>query len=215
MTTIRGLNVRVEVATAFGTAKPVTGITKASPAVVTSTAHALANNTVGFFTIPDGMVQIHQQAGRVKNQTANTFEVQSLNTAGYSDFVDSSCLFTPATTWGVLSESIGYSYGGGSINKLDDTCLIHTVAQEINGLLPADTVQIDTRAQTFDSVVMQKIVDAFAAQQSMLFRITLHDGAVRVFYGEPSRPGESVQVGQTGSGQLSIAVKGQVLRGAA
>ena len=93
MTTAVGRNVKLELATAFNTAKTVTAVTLASPGVATSAAHGMSNGTVGFWTVTAGMVQLDGQATRVYNQAANAFDLQGLNTAGYSAFTAGT--FTP------------------------------------------------------------------------------------------------------------------------
>lgn len=213
MTTAIGRGVRLEVALTFAAAKTVTAVTLASPGVATSAAHALANGTVGHWAVTGGMPQLDGQATRVYNQAANTFDLQGLNTAGYSAFTAGT--FTPVATWGTLSEAIGYNIGGGQADTLDDTRLMDVVKQELNGLLPADTVQCDLLSQTFNSSVMQAIEDASIAQTYQVFRVTLQDGSTRVFRGTPSRPGESLQRGQLATGSFQIKVKGFALRGAA
>lgn len=213
MTTVIGRGQRLEIATAFGSAKTVTAVTKASPGVATSTSHGMANGTVGRWAVSAGMVQLDGQASRVYNQSTNAFDLQGLNTAGYSDFTAGT--FTPATTWGTLAEMIGYQIGGGSPDKLDDTKSGDVITQEIIGTLPADTVQIDLLSQTVNSTVMQLIEDASIQQTYLLWRLTLQDGAVRVWNGIPSRPGESSQRKQLATGQFEISCKGFALRGAA
>lgn len=213
MTTAVGRNVKLEIATAFGTAKTVTAVTLASPGVATSSAHAMANGTVGFWTVSAGMVQLDGQATRVYNQATNTFDLQGLNTAAYSAFTAGT--FTPATTWTTVAEAIGYTIGGGAPDQLDDTKLLDVTRQTVFGLLPADTVQIDLLSQTFNNAAMQLVEDASIASTYQVYRLTLNDGSVRVFRGMPSRPGESLQRSQLATGSFQIAVKGFVLRGAA
>lgn len=214
MTTALGRNVKLEIALTFTAAKTATAITNASPGVATSSAHGMANGTVGFWTVPTGMVQLDGQATRVYNQATNTFELQGLNTGGYSAF-GGTPTFTPVATWGLLSEMIGYNIGGGSQDRLDDSKTADIVKQEIFGLLPPDTVQIDLLSQTFNGSVMQAIEDASVAGTYLVFRVTLNDGSVRVFRGIPSRPGESLQRAQLATGGFQVAVKGLALRGAA
>lgn len=213
MTTVVGRGVKLEVALTFSGAKTVTAVTLASPGVATSTSHGLANGTVGYWTVTGGMPQLDGQATRVYNQVTSAFDLQGLNTAGYSAFTAGT--FTPVATWGTVSEAIGYSIGGGQADTLDDTKLTDITKQELLGLLPADTVTIDTLQQTSDSTVMQFLVDASIALTYCVFRITLADGAVRVCRGIPSRPGESLQRGQLATGNMQIKVKGLALRGAA
>lgn len=213
MTTAVGRGVRIEFAASFSAAKTVTAVTLASPGVATSAAHGMANGTVGYWSASAGMVQLDGQATRVYNQATNNFDLQGLNTAGFSAFTAGT--FTPVATWNTLAEAIGYSIGGAAADSLDDTRLSDVSKQEVNGLLPSDSISIDLLSQTFNSTVMQAIEDAAIAQTYMVGRITLADGSVRVFRGQPSRPGESLSRGQLATGQLQFKVKGFVLRGAA
>lgn len=214
MPTAIGRNVKLEFATAFTAAKNVTAITNASPGVATSAAHGMANGTVGYWTVPAGMVQLDGQATRVYNQAANTFELQGLSTTSYSAF-SGTPTFTPVSTWGLLSETIGYNLGGGAADQLDDSKLSDVIKQIVFGLLPGDVLNVDLLSQTFNSTVMQLVEDAAIASTYLTGRITLHDGSVRVFRGVPSRPGESLSRAQLATGSFQIAVKGFALKGAA
>lgn len=214
MTTAIGRGVRLEIGLTFTGAKTVTAVTLASPGVATSTSHGMSNGTVGYWTVAAGMVQLDGQATRVYNQATNAFDLQGLNTAGYSAFSGSQT-FTPVATWGTLSEAIGYQIGGGSADVLDDTKLLDVIKQDIIGTLPADTVQIDLLSQTYNSAVMQAIEDASIQQTYIVWRLTQQDNSVRVWRGIPSRPGESLQRQQLATGSFQISAKGFVLRGAA
>ena len=127
MPNVKGRGIRVEIAATFGTAKVVTAVTKANPGVATSTAHAMTANTVGYFDTVVGMVQLEKQACRVKNPTANAFDLQGLNTTNYSDFTSGN--FIPVATWQTLAEATSYRFGGGSAEKLNATRLIDIVTE--------------------------------------------------------------------------------------
>jgi hypothetical protein len=216
MTTIVGRNVKLEVALTFSAAKTVTAVTVSalgSPGVATSTAHAMSNGTVGFWSVTGGMPQLDGQASRVYNQAANTFELQGLYTGVFLPFTAGT--FTPAATWGTLSEMTDYDSGGGSASDLDDTKSSDVITQLIPGLLAADSMKISLKNQTFNSAVMQFIEDTAIAQAYQVYRITLNDGSVRVFRGIPSRPSESMKLGQLATGSFDIKTKGFVLKGAA
>ncbi len=215
MTTAVGRNVRLEIANAYSSAITVTAITLANPGVATSAAHGMANGTVGYWTTTGGgMPQIEGQATRVYNQTTNNFDLQGLNTTSFSAWVTGGT-FTPVSTWLTLSEAIGYQIGGGSQERKDDTKLLDVIQQDVFGVLPADTVQIDLLSQTYDGTAMAMIASASIAGTYLTYRITLNDGSVRVWRGIPSRPGESLQRKELATGSFQVAVKGFVLRGAA
>lgn len=213
MANVKGRGIRVEIAATFGAAKVVTAVTKANPGVATSTAHALAANTVGYFNNVSGMVQLEKQACRVKNPVTNAFDLQGLNTSQYSDFISGD--FIPVLTWQTLAEATSYRFGGGSAEKLNATRLIDIVTQEELGNLPADALNIGLLAQDTPSAAMALFENAVQTQGICIVRITLGNGAVRVCTIEPGLPGEDVQQGQLGTGSLDGAVKGLVLKLAA
>lgn len=213
MANVKGRGVRVEIAATYSAAKVVTAVTLANPCVATSAAHAMANDTVGYWSGVAGMAQLEGQATRVKNQATNTFELQGLNTTNYSAFAAGN--FTPVATWATLSEATSYSIGGGAAEKLDVTRLIDITKQEEQGLLPVSNVSMNVIAQDTPSAAMLLLESAVQTQGAVVVRITLPNGAVRVYRAEPSLPGEDVQQGQVGTGSLDMAVKGFVLKLAA
>jgi hypothetical protein len=210
MPNVKGRNVRVEIAATYGTPKVVTAVSQAITGVATSAAHAMPNDTVGFFSGVTGMAQLEGQACRVKNQATNTFELQGLNTTGFSAFTAGN--FTPVATWATLAEATSYSISGGAGEKLDVTRLIDTTKQEEQGLLPAGTIAFNVIAQDTPSAAMQLLEAAVQTQGAVIVRITLANGAVRIARAEPSLPGEDVQQGAVGTGSLDMSVKGLCLK---
>ena len=79
-TPLIGRGVRVEVQKTVAAAKTITAISLANPGVATSTAHALADGTVGFLDAVAGMVNLDGQAIRIDAPAANTFELQGVET---------------------------------------------------------------------------------------------------------------------------------------
>lgn len=213
MATVKGRGIKVEIAATYASAKTVSAVTQASPGVATSTSHGLANDTVGYFSSVGGMVQLEDQACRVKNQATNTFELQGLNTTNYTAYTSGN--FTPVATWATLGEATSYSLGGGASEKLDVTTLLDTVRKEEIGLLPVQSVTMNVLAQDTPSAAMQLLESAVQTQAKVTVRITLANGAVRIFRAEPSTPGEDVQQGAVGTGSMEMAVKGFILKLAA
>lgn len=213
MTTVKGRGVRVEIGKTLGTPVAVSAVTQASPGVATSTAHGIADATVGFFSGVGGMVQLEGQAVRVDSPTTNAFNLQGLNTTSFPAYTGGN--FTPVSAWSTLSEATSYAIGGGEAEKLNATTLLDVIKVEENGLLAAQTVTLNVLAQTTPSEAMGIIEAAAQAGTKLVGRITLQDGSVRVFYGEPSLPGEDVQQGQLGTGSMSFTIRGYVLKLAA
>ena len=213
MANVRGRNVRVEIAATYASDVTVTAVSLASPGVATASSHGLANDTVGYFYDVVGMAQLEKQACRVKNQATNTFELQGLNTTGYSAYTSGK--FKPVATWATLAEATSYSIGGGASDKLDVTTLLDIVRKEEQGLLPTQNVSMNVIAQDTPSAAMLLLESAVQTQGLVVVRVTLGNGAVRIFTGEPSTPGEDVNVGAVGTGAIDFAAKGFVLKLAA
>ena len=209
MTSIVGRGVRVEIGITEGAAKTVSAVTQASPGVATSTAHGLANKSVGYLAVVSGMVQLEGQAARVANQAANTFELEDIATTDYPAFTAGT--FVPVTAWSTVSRAASYDIGGGDADPIDTTVLLDTIKQNANGLLAAQTVKIDLKLDTTDDEALGLVRAAALSQAYMVFRITLSDGAQRIFRGQPSLPGENVGQGALGTGSFSVTVKGSVL----
>ncbi len=206
--TQKGRNVRVEVATLFGTAKTVTAVSKANPGVATSAAHGLANASIGYFENVLGMTELDGQVCCVANQATGTFELQAIDTSGFGTFSGGD--FIPVTTWKTLSQATSYEIGGGDADKLDGSTLLDTVKQEENGMLAAQTVTFsafsEPQAEAFAKVRQDAKSGAYT-----VFRITFPNGERRIFRGQPSLPGESVQLSALATSGFSVTVKRDVV----
>jgi hypothetical protein len=202
MTTIVGRNVKVQVALTFGSPKTVTALTVANPGAVTSAGHGLNNGDVGYFSVTAGMVEIDQQAAVVDDKATDTFDAAGVDTTQYTAW--SAGTFTAAATWGTVSEAAAYSVGGGAANQLDDTRLMDLKTRNVAGLLAPQDLTIDIRNGEEDGSALAFIEAAAKNGTSCLFKITRGSTILRVAYGVPSIPGESVQAGGLASGQFSV-----------
>jgi hypothetical protein len=213
MTYIVGRGVRVEIGSVEGAPKTVTAVTAANPGVATSSSHGLAAKSAGYFSTATGMPQLEGQAIRLNPVDTNTFTFENLSTVGYGTFTAGS--FIPITTWLTLSNALDYNIGGGEADKLDVSVLLDDIKQEQAGLLQAQTVTFSARSETIYGQAMLKLEEVARAAGYIVMRITLKDGNVRVFRGQPSLPGEQVGQGQVGQGTFSMTLKGFVIQGVA
>jgi hypothetical protein len=214
MPSIVGRGVRVEIGSVEGTSVTVSAVTQADPGVATSTAHGLLTKSVGYFNGVSGMVNLEGQAVRLGTVASNTFGLEDIATTNYPAFTGTAG-FVPITTWATLARITGYDIGGGAANKLDDTVLLDDITQEINGLLAAQTVSFNLNSLTVSDAAMTRVRKAARDSAYLVFRVTLKDGSVRIFRGQPSLAGESVQRGAIGTGTFTVTVKGFITEGAA
>ncbi|MBA4340071.1 MAG: pilus assembly protein TadG [Hyphomonas sp.] len=71
-----------------GVQRNITGITRASPAVVTSNAHGFSNGDRVWISGVSGMTQINNRVATVASATANTFSLQGLNSSTFSSYTN-------------------------------------------------------------------------------------------------------------------------------
>jgi len=213
MAALVGRGVKVEIGTTEGTPKTISAVTVAKPPVATSTAHGLAAKSLGYLSGVGGMVQLEGQAVRLSVSTTNDFTMEDLDTSSYPAWTAGTIV--PITAWQTLGRTTSYSVGGGAGNPLDDTTLLDDITQNVNGYLAAQTVSFNLNSETISSAGMTSLRNVAKNNGYLVFRITLKDGNVRFFRGQPSLPGEDVQKGAIGTGSFSVTVKGFVCEGAA
>ena len=209
---IVGSGVRVEIGLTEGAAKVITSIAKSNPGVVSSSAHGLAADSAGYFDDIVGMDEIDGQAARVSvagSPTADSFGIEDLDTTEFSDFTSGN--FIPITAWATLSQSTQYQLGGGAAKTEDVGTLLDTREKLLSIKNAAETVTIDIRSLKADNQALAKIRSVARVLGYLVFRITFPiTGEQRLFRGQPSLPGESVTQGASGTGQLTVTVRGQI-----
>lgn len=132
MPAIIGTNIKVEVEQTLGSAITVTALTLANPGVATATAHGLANGDVVKFTVAGGTVELDGQAVRVANITTNTFELEGINTTGYSTWTAGSV--KKVTAFQTLSSAQSLTMPNPQPNKIEVTTLLDKSRQYQFGL---------------------------------------------------------------------------------
>jgi hypothetical protein len=208
---VKGRNVRVEVGITEGAPKTVTAVTLSDPGVAVSASHGLVVGSVGYLDDVEGMSPIDGQAVRVSDAgspSVDNFGLETIDTTDMPAFT--SGVFVPVTAWATLAQSTQYQLGGGAPKTEDVGTLIDTTEKLETIKLAAETVSIDIRSLTEDNAALAWIRRQARKATNVVFRITLNDGSQRIFRGQPSIPGESVTQGATGTGQLTVTIKGQI-----
>lgn len=208
MSVPKGRNCRVEIAATYSTAKTVTAVTKAVPPVVTSTAHGLAEGTIGYFDTAAGMDELLGQAVSVDATAANTFNAEGLDSTSFGTLTSGTV--TPVATWLTLSSATSYEIPEGAPDELDATTLLDRIKQTETGLMAAQNVQI-SKLSDMQLPALALVRAAALNNGYIVVRITLSNGERRVFRGQPGLPGESQGLGALASSGFGIKVKGQIL----
>jgi hypothetical protein len=125
---------------ATAAAKNITAITKANPAVITSTAHGLSNGTVVLFASVTGMTEINGRTAVVKVIDANTFYAYGVNSTNFSTYTSGGTATPTQTTLGNVRS---FNVGGGQKAQVDVTNLASTAKEFIGGLADDGTMQCE------------------------------------------------------------------------
>ena len=187
-------NVQVAVQSAIGAANPVTGVTKANPAVVTYTGTDPANGDYILMTA-QGMREIDARVFRIANVNAagNTLELEGVNSTTFNTFSSGSFqLITFGTT---LSTLRGLSSSGGDFNFIDVTTIHDQVQKQVPGLSNAATYTFESIWDVADAgLVALKAAADTQAQRAVRFTFSNGQKVAFVGYvGATLLPGGSAQ----------------------
>lgn len=125
---------------AIGSDLTISGITKANPGVVSSTAHGLSNGDIVFLEI-NGMHQLNDKVVRVANKTTDTFELEGVDTTLFETF--SSGTAQKLTFGTSITTATTINASGGDFDFIDSTTIHDATKKQIPGLPSAITYQFD------------------------------------------------------------------------
>ena len=160
-------NVQIAVQSALGANKTITGITKASPAVVTSTAHGLSNGAYVTLTV-QGMWQLDQVVARIANVAANTFELEGIDATSYDTFTSGTA--NEVTFGTTLSSVSDINVSGGDFQMIDVTTIHDNVRKEVPGSASPVSISMTANWDPSDAgLVALKSASDQQAQRAVLF----------------------------------------------
>ncbi len=173
--------VGVAIQSALGSSQSVTGITKASPAVVTYVGADPANGDYIKLTAT-GMNEMNARVVRVANVNtgSNTFEAEGVDSTLYGTFATGS--MEPVTFGTTISTLTGGSASGGDPNFIDTTTIHDLQASQIPGVTQPATYSFESIWDPADAGLVALNVAADAKAQRCV-RFTFANGKKMVFVG--------------------------------
>lgn len=159
----------------------ITGISKANPAVVTSTAHGLAQGDVVQITGVVGMTEVNNSSFIVNPLNSSTYELIDTDSSGYGTYVSGGN--ADKATMSNFCELTGYNRTGGSSPEQDATSLCSTSKEYEIGLPDMGTTQIDFNFAP--QTAIQLAIKAFDTSKEIM--------AVKIVL--PNSGGSMVQLG--------------------
>lgn len=186
-------NVAVAMQSALAAAKTITGITKASPGVATSTSHGFSNGDIVFLTI-SGMYQLNDKAVRVAGVTADTFQLEGVDTTSFDTF--SSGTAEKVTLGTSITTATNITSSGGNFDLIDSTTIHGNAKTQLPGLPEATNFTMDHIWDVSDAGLLA-MKTASDNQAKRVFKFTFGSGGqVMLFAGYVAAallPGGSAQ----------------------
>lgn len=179
-------NVAIAMQSAIAAAKTITGITKASPGVVSSTAHGYSNGDYVFIEA-QGMWQINGRVFRVCSVATDSFGLEDvssgtgISTAAFDTF---SSGYAYKLTFGTsIATATSMQASGGNFAMIDTTTIHGNQKSQVPGLPDAMSMTFDNLWDPTDAgqAAMKSASDA---QAKRAFKFTFGTGGkIMVFSG--------------------------------
>ena len=157
----------VSVQSALAATKTITAITKASPGVVSSTAHGYSNGDYVLLSV-QGMYQLNYRVMRVSAVATDSFSLEGEDTTNYATFVSGTAQkITFGTTLATLTN---INASGGDFDFVDTTTIHDSIKTQIPGLGNPSTYNFESFWDPSDAglVALKSASDA-QAQRAILF----------------------------------------------
>ena len=185
----------------------ITAITKADPAVVTSTAHGRSDADVVKLTVPVGMTELDGELFVIDVVDANSYKLLDVDSSGYGAYSGSAGRANVAT-FSALCELTGFNRQGGSSPEIPATSICSTAQEFEIGLPDFGSVQIDYNFAPGVSV-QQAIEAAYRSGDKMAVKVTLpNNGGILVMLGFVQQTSEAVQVNGIWTASMTLRLTG-------
>ena len=163
-----GVGVTVEAIASRGTAKTITAITKANPGVVTSTSHGYTNGNYVILPNIAGMKELNGRLVRVANITANTWEIEGVDTTNFGTFSSGTSLLASMTK--AASTFVDVNASGGEAADVPTETIHDTIAKPIPGLKSALKYDMSSIWDPTDPCLIEcKLADDTLSYRGLLF----------------------------------------------
>lgn len=153
------------------TDKAITAITKANPAVVTSTAHGLASGDAVRIMHVVGMTEVNTNVYIVNVLTANTFQLLGVDSSAYGAYVSDGLI--EVGTFSNFCELTNYNRQGGSSPEIDATTVCSVATEYEIGLPNFGTTAIDFNFAPITSSVQAALHALHATGDITAIKVTL------------------------------------------
>jgi len=199
------VGVAVAFQSALAASKTVTGITKASPAVVTATAHGYSTGDYIKLTAV-GMNEVNGRVFRITSASADTFSLDSEDSTLYDTFTSGGA--EKITFGNTISTFVDVNASGGEIAQIFTTTIHDTVETSVAGNASPAVFTFNSILDIADASLIA-LNAAYKAKGDRCFRFTFANSQKILFNG--SVGASLLPGGQTGgivTTPISVTAKG-------
>ena len=170
----------VRVGTATAATKAITGITAASPPVVTATAHGYSDGDIVLIAGVVGMTQVNNRAFVVSASTTNTFELKGVDATGYTAYASGGTAAKKTMT--AIGEVVSVpSLFDGEANDIDVTHLGSSAEEQLQGIPRFGGCSLQVLCPSPNDTGQTRMRKLKSDQSSEAFTVTLPSGQVSAF----------------------------------
>ena len=199
-----------KVQTALGSAQPITAISQADPAVVTSAGHGNVDGDVVKMFIDAGMTELDGNLYVVDN-ASTTYELSGVDATGYTAFVAGSPNpYAKRVTFSTFCELTGANQQDAGADTIEVTTICSTAKEFEQGLSDSGTLQLDFN-WAGNETVQSALRDAKISGDQLAFKITFPGtGGTVIMIGTVTATSFQGAVNGVWTGSASIKLTGEV-----
>lgn len=197
------LNTQVEIQSVLGSAKTITGISKASEAVVTATHDFQVGDIIVIDNVV-GMTQINRRAVRVGAvNTTVDFTCEDLDSTNWTTWASGGTA-SKVTTFLAFDTLTTFNYPEPQPNPISVTTIHDNEEKEVFGLDSAPTATMDSNAQPLNASVLE-VRKASLAKTDRVIRVTFQNGNVMLINAKlAGGRGVDGSAGEVAKSQISL-----------
>ena len=188
----------------------VSAITKANPAVVTSTTHGRADGDVIRINAATGMTEVNGEPYVIDVQNANSYQLLGANSTDYGTYTGGGRV--DVAQFSTFCELTGWNRQGGSSPEIAATSQCSDVQEFEIGLPDFGSMQIDYNFAP-QVTVQQFLEDAYLAGDKIAYKLTFTPAALSsiflIGFGTIQQLSDSGSNGGLLTGSMTIRLTGR------
>lgn len=172
----------VAIASTYATAKTISAISNASPAVASSTAHGFANGDL--LAITSGWSRLNERIVRVSASTTDSFSLEGIDATDVTRFPAGAGAGTvrKITAWTPIAQILEFSTSGGEQQFSNFSYLDEDFERQLPTITSAQSITLGIADDpTLAGYIALKAAGDARAQRAL--RLTLPDGGIILYNG--------------------------------